>query len=453
MSEWVDRLSETGRTEYLFELEMWLRSFERYFRIKNQPLSEDSTRTLAIRSFYEEIGLVAHAIERVTKLCTLLSSEDQVSHDRFEKYVENFLKRDDIADPYVARLLRQASPATALTLLRESFEDLKLLLTELSKLSRIPYSTFESVGRLIYREIRRNDYLALLMDKRFKPASDRITVEAISELIRGIENRERRKLVANMFLQFFRLLHYLEYADPRKRHLEELRTSVLIFSLVASETRALVDYIRKEQARLGPKSGFPETFESFVYCVPLELRKVINTELTELTSYKQADTVYMRLENSHGILRDCFQQAVLQLAQGFDPDIEGHRLFSHYETHLEQSQLLRRDLVALILTVRRFSDEKTEERAETMKRLIARFYDRSLRFLMYRDWSSFESFAMEILKCESLPGLVSITHRFDTYLKTLLREVNKRGVLQGSQTEEAAEAEEAAGGEQSRAMP
>ena len=47
MSQWVDRLSETGRIEYLFELEMWLRSFERYFRIRNQPLSEDSTRTLA----------------------------------------------------------------------------------------------------------------------------------------------------------------------------------------------------------------------------------------------------------------------------------------------------------------------------------------------------------------------------------------------------------------------
>jgi hypothetical protein len=430
MSQWVDRLGETGRTEYLFELEMWLRSFERYFRIRNQPLSEDSTRTLAIRSFYEEIGLVAHAIDRVTKLCTLLSSEDQVSHERFEKYVENFLKRDDIADPYVARLLRQASPQSALTLLRESFEDLKLLLTELSKLSRIPYSTFESVGRLIYREVRRNDYLSLLMDKRFNPAYDRITAESISELIRRIEDRERRRLVANMFLQFFRLLHYLEYADPRKRHMDELRTSVLIFSLVASETRALVDYIQKEQARLGPHSGFPETFESFVYCVPLELRKVINTELTELTSFKQADTVYMRLENSHGILRDCFQQSVIQLAQGFDPDVQGRSIFPHYQTHLEQSQVLRRDLVALILTVRRFADEKSESRAETMKRLISRFYDRSLRFLMYRDWSSFESFAVEILKCDSIPGLIQITHRFDTYLKTLLREINKRGVLQ-----------------------
>jgi hypothetical protein len=289
------------------------------------------------------------------------------------------------------------------------------------------------------------------MDKRFKPAYDRITAEPIAELIRGIEDRGRRRLVANMFLQFFRLLHYLEYADPRKRILEELRTSVLIFSLVASETRSLVDYIQKEQARLGPKSGFPETFESFVYCVPLELRKVINTELTELTSYKQADTIYMRLENSHGILRDCFQQAVIQLAQGFDPDIEGPSIFSHYETHFEQSQLLRRDLVALILTVRRFADEKTEERAETMKRLISRFYDRSLRFLMYRDWSSFESFAVEILKCDSIPGLLSIAHRFDTYLKTLLREVNKRGVLQGKVQEE--ETSEGGGEAEPRALP
>lgn len=444
MSEWVDRLAETGRTEYLFELEMWLRSFERYFRIRNQPLSEDSTRTLAIRSFYEEIGLVAHVIARVTKLCTLLSSEDEVSWERFEKYVENFLKTDDITDPYVARLLRQASPQASLTLLRESFEDLKLLLNELSKLSRIPYPTFQSIGRLIYREVRRNDYLSLLMDKRFKTTHDHITTGPIADLIRGIEGKEQRRLVANIFLQFSRLLHYLDYADPRRRHMEELRATILIFSLIASETRALVDYIQKEQERVEVGSGFPESFQSFVYCIPLELRKVINTELTELTSFKQADTIYMRIENSHGILRDCFQQSVIQLARGFDPDIEGKTLFSRYQTHLEQSQTLKRDLLVLIAEVRRFSEEKTEERAEAMKKAISWFYDRSLRFLMYRDWSSFESFTVEILKCDNVPGLLSIAHRFETYLKTLLREVSKRGVLQPGETEGDALTSEAA---------
>ncbi len=444
MSHWVGGLSQTGRTEFLFELEMWLRSFERYFLIKNQPLSEESTRTLAIRSFYEEIGLVAHAIDRVTKLCALLSSEDQVSQERFEKYVENFLKTDDIADPYVARLLRQSSPQAGLTLLRESFEDLILLLKELSKLSRIPYGTFQSIGRLIYREIRRNDYLSLLMDKKFKPAYDRISAEPIAEVIQRIDDRARRRLIANIFLQFFRLLHYLEYADPRRRHLDELRTSVLIFSLIASETRALVDYIQQEQERLGSDSAFPATFGSFVYCVPLELRKVINTELTELTSFKQADTIYMRIENSHGILRDCFQQSVIQLAQGFDPEIEGKRIFPQYQTHLEQSQLLKRDLLALIGAVHKFAVEPSEDRAGSMKRLISHFYDRSLRFLMYRDWSSFESFAAELLKCDNIPGLIQIAHRFETYLKTLLREVSKRGVLHASRD---GETDEAAGDE------
>lgn len=439
MTHWVNRLQETGRTEFLFELEMWLRSFERYFRTRNQPLSEDSTRTLVIRSFYDEIGLVAHAIERVTKLCPLLSSEDQVSQERFEKYVENFLKADDIADPYVSRLLRQHNPQSGLTLLRESFEDLLLLLKELSKLSRIPYATFQSIGRVIYREIRRNDYLSLLMDRRFIPAYDRITAEPITQLMQRIDDRERRRLVGGIFLQFYRQLHYLEYADPRKRHLDEMRTSVLIFSLVASETRALVDYIQVEQERLGTESGFPESFESFVYCVPLELRKVIHTELTELTSFKQADAVYMKIENSHGILRDCFQQSVIQLAQGLDPSIDGHEIFPQHQTHREQSQMLQHDLLALTFSVHKFSQEPNEEGAEALKRLISRFSDRSLRFLMYRDWASFESFATELLKCDSEPGMLQLAHRFETYLKTLLREVNKRASLSATEDEVSAE--------------
>ena len=156
---------------------------------------------------------------------------------------------------------------------------------------------------------------------------------------------------------------------------------------------------------------------------------MIQTELTELTSFKQADTVYMKIENSHGILRDCFQQSVIQLARGFDPDIDGHKIFPSYRTHLEQSQMLKHDLITLTLAVHKFGLEPSDERADALKRLISRFCDRSLRFLMYRDWSSFESFATELQKCDSVPGMLQLAHRFETYLKTLVREVNKRSVL------------------------
>jgi hypothetical protein len=49
---------------------------------------------------------------------------------------------------------------------------------------------------------------------------------------------------------------------------------------------------------------------------------------------------------------------------------------------------------------------------------------------MYRDWSGFELFFIEILKCGSLPALSQIAHRFETFLVTLFREIRKRSVLQ-----------------------
>lgn len=442
MTHWMDGLAQAGRTEQLFELEMWLKSFERYFRVSNQPLSTDSSRTLALRSFYDEVGLVATAIRRVMQLCAMLSSEDRVSQERFEKYVENYLRKDDVADPYVARLLRQSTPQAGLTLLRESLEDMHLILTELTKLSRIPYQTFQSVGRLLYREVRRNDYLTLLMDKKFKAAYDRITAEPVSELIHRIQDRRVRRLVAMAFLEFFRLLHYLDFADPRKRRFEDLRVTVLIFSLVASETRQLLSQFKVESVELADLPELVETVDSFVYCIPLELRKVIGMELTDISSLRQPSTIYMRIENSHGILRDSFQQSIIQLAHVFEPDIDGGRIFTQFATRREQSIQLREDLVRLVRTAAAFEARRDEELARQLKESTARFYERSLRHLMYRDWAGFEAFYAEIIRCQSVPGLALIAHRFKTYLQTLLREVNKRGVLQTAST--SAEGEQSA---------
>ena len=65
-----------------------------------------------------------------------------------------------------------------------------------------------------------------------------------------------------------------------------------------------------------------------------------------------------------------------------------------------------------------------------MKEEISRFYDTNMKYLMYRDWSGFELFFIEILKCTSLPALQQISHRFETFLMTLFREVQKRSILQ-----------------------
>ncbi len=444
LRQWLEQVHSLGRTQDLFELEMWLRSFERFFRIRNQPLSEKEARQLALRNWSEELRLVDNVILRVAQLCTAILTEEQVNQTRFGQYVGVHLKKDDAVDPYVERLMRQATPEAGLTLLREAFEDAHLFLTDLVKLSRIRYATFAAVGRILYREIRRGHLIALLIDKKFKPIHDRIANPAIAAMVRRIPEALERKQAAKVFLELFRLLHYLAYADPE--HLEEgsLKNTILIFSLITSETRLLLSYIERRVLKtLNPERTLYQVYDSLVYCVPLELKKVINTELLDISVSRQADNIRARVENSHGILRDCYQQSIVQLAQAFEPGIRGEDVFPDFMAKLDQSVRLRDGLASLIKAVKAFSQRKDDAAGKAMKEEISRFYDESMKYLMYRDWTGFEIFFIEILKCGSQTALLQIAHRFETFLSTLFREVMKRSILQQAPVSEEALALEA----------
>jgi hypothetical protein len=437
---WMDQVVGAGRTRELFELEMWLRAFERFFRIKNQPLSEREAKQLALRNWSEELRLVDNVIRRAVQLCTFILTEDQVNLTRFDKYVEGYLKKDDVVDPYIEKLLRQATPEAGLTLLRDALEDLHVLLTDLVRLSRIPYATFTAVGRILYREIRRGHLLALLIDSKFKPIHDKVQNPAIAATIRGIPEPLVRKQAAKVFLEFFRMLHYLEFADPAQATEDSLRNSILVFSLITSETRLLLAYIERRVLRgVDPESRIREIYDSFVYSLPFEMKKVINTELMDISVARQPDIIRARVENSHGILKDCFQQSLVQLAQVFDPGVQGRDIFPDFTAKLEQSVELREQLARLVRVVREFQTRRDDASAADMKEAISRFYDTDMKYLMYRDWSGFELFFIEILKCPSLSALIQISHRFETFLSTLHREVQKRSILQNQASGEGGE--------------
>jgi len=431
MRQWMEQVLAEGKTRDLFELEMWLRAFERFFRIKNQALSDKETRQLALRNWSEELRLVDNVILRTVQLCTAILTEDQVNQTRFDKYMEGYLKKDEVVDPYVEKLLRQSTPEAGLTLLREALEDFHLVLMDLVRLARIPYATFTAVGKMLYREIRRSHILALLIDKKFKPIHDKISNPAIAALIRRIPDPADRRTAAKVFLELFRLLRYLEYADPQNNDDDTLKNTILVFALITSELRLLLAWLdRRVIAGKPPQGPVLELYDSFVYCLPLELKKVINTELMDISVARQADSIRARVENSHGILKDCFQQSVVQLAQVFDHEVGGRDIFPDFTAKLEQSVELRDGLAGLIRAVREFQVRKDQPSAVRMKEEISRFYDTSMKYLMYRDWSGFELFFIEILKCASLTALLQIAHRFETFLMTLYREVQKRSILQ-----------------------
>src|SRR5260221_13310371 len=93
--QWMDDAVAAGKTADLFELEMWLQSFERFFHIKNQPLSEKETKQLALRNWSEELRLVDNVLLRVVHLCTAILTEEQVNLTRFDQYIESYLKKDE----------------------------------------------------------------------------------------------------------------------------------------------------------------------------------------------------------------------------------------------------------------------------------------------------------------------------------------------------------------------
>jgi hypothetical protein len=159
---------------------------------------------------------------------------------------------------------------------------------------------------------------------------------------------------------------------------------------------------------------------------------VVNTELGDISVTRQTESLRTRVENSHGILKDCFQQSVVQLAQALDPAIDGARIFPDFQARREQSLELRDALASSVRALRDFQESPDAVAAERMKRQVSDFYDNHIKYLMYRDWSGFELFYIEILKCGSLPALKQIAHRFETFLVTLLREVQKRALLQGA---------------------
>ena len=85
LRRWTDQVAADGKAAELFELEMWLRSFDRFFHVGAQPLSDSETRALALRNWSEELRLVDNALLRVVQLARSILTEERVDLTRFDR--------------------------------------------------------------------------------------------------------------------------------------------------------------------------------------------------------------------------------------------------------------------------------------------------------------------------------------------------------------------------------
>lgn len=238
------------------------------------------------------------------------------------------------------------------------------------------------------------------------------------------------KEVLETIARLNRLLEILKIVGNKLSNDSPLKNSLLFFSLVNSETKDLMRFIEQRLLRsMPPENEFFDLLDGTIYIISLEVKKVYSRELKGVLDLRPAPQVVARVETSHGLLQDCFQQSIILLAEAFDPGIEGWQIFPNYQTRLEESLVLRRDLWNALQNVQRAEKSPDTFSAEKLKKSLEHFRNSSLHFLMFKDCEPTERFIEEILQTKRLQDITHVLHRFGAYLETLLGQVNMRGVL------------------------
>ncbi len=436
LKDWMDQITKDKKTDFLFELEMWINGFERFFKIQNLPLSDYERQNILSKDFSGELKLAGDVTARMSQLCIELISREKQNLLNFERYIENEFKNATFPDYFLEKILEEPSPEDSITILLDSLSDMRVVINELCRKENISYQVFTSIGHIITREIKRCKYIDLLITYKYKPHYDKIQNKKLSVIVKGIKDDGLKQSVAKAFLELFRMLNYLKYVEIALKLDRPLKNSLMIFSLIKSDLLILIDYLESKIVKNDKYSEhIRESFDGTIYAMSMELKKVFNHELVGVIYMKQPQTIYAKVENSHGLIRDSIQNSIVQIAQIFDKNFDGIEIFQNLSNRLKESLKLREDLKSLISFIKDFQKDMDKKDVTTLIERLAEFRDISLKYLMYRDWDDFERFMEEVIITSGSSSLMDVLHRFEIYLEALLGEVNKRAVLQNYKEE------------------
>ncbi|MCB0220430.1 MAG: hypothetical protein KDH09_12095, partial [Chrysiogenetes bacterium] len=361
----------------------------------------------------------------------------------------------------------QDTPRQSLYLLHDGLSHVQVLTEALFHKERIAYNVFKAAGEIIRREILLNKYFNPLQQMAFSPTYDRIHNRIIRDIVRAIPHATLQRRISFVFLAFFRLLHYLRFINPKSADLGYLKSSLLVFALIRSEARAVLPYLEhgfKDQlfdfeGNLEPDPSMEiitaevndhsvalaAELDSLAYQMTMELQKVSAEELANASEITRVLQLRGMVENAHGILQGFFQQAVVNLARIFEPDIEGRTIFPHFESRKAQSKRLLEDVMAFRTIMSLF-----EERMETdpnlqiyphavaylkaLKRFLEYFKDNTMLLLRFNDLTEFGEFlrvvhmltASQLKDGQMMQAFLLRTKPFRIYVETTIAQIRQR---------------------------
>lgn len=416
--------------------------------IVSQPNAGLSNKNVSVRSNLNYTQISSELGFRLLGLKSYLNSKN---HSFPDGNPENASSREWTNEVRLIRLtlLECANFVSQLSLVCQKSEDLQLTKTvsELKTLSsilrnysilnetilrsaRINFHEWSAWSKILQENIFKNDFVnQLIID---------VTATSHFQLPTAFQEALINKPLPSSLLadfkqilpQFGKILRCLNLIGDLLEKDKPLQFAMLYLAAVKEQTHSILDFINLRLLRFtneeDPMFG---ALDCAVFATSMEIKKVYNLELGEVSNIRQSPLLYAKMEAAHGLLRDSFQQTLVGFAQIIDPELDAYKLFPNFQTKLEQSMVLRNELWSAFQVVQKAEQNPENYPMTELHEHLKQFMKKALRYLMYKDWETMERFVEEVIRTNNKTDLVPILHRFGAYLETLFGQVNMRAVL------------------------
>lgn len=434
LAAWIKHIHAQGGIDDLFRLETWLKGVRSFFILEHLPLSGAEKSALVNRNFAPEIQIVyqaLHVCEAYACEVIKLGSADRLE---FEEFIEAQMRKDSILDFHIGRIVEQIAPMDSVSQLLESLNDLRIMIDAFKSQSHQSYQLFLSLGRCFRRDLKNCRYIDMLISQRFRLQYDLVDNKPLTDALHSIEDEQVRRNVALALLYLFRFLKYLKLISKELGQDRPLRRQLVIFALLHEEMGHLSDFLKSRFLKgREPGQALRNAAELIAYSLRMESQRLRDRELVFVAREIDASPIYTRIENSHGLLRNCCQSCIVTLIQAIDKGFDCAALFPSRAASLVEAEKLRQDLWNL----RQFLVDMLNNRAELdsnkIIELLTSFKDASLHSLMYRDWEEFDAFLDSLALSSNFIEIRTQMRKFVGFIETLTQEVSKRSVFQEKQ--------------------
>ncbi|MBN2241288.1 MAG: hypothetical protein JW793_01260 [Acidobacteria bacterium] len=430
LSSWIKHVHERGAIDSLFGLETWLKGIRSFLNMDHLPLADSEKESLLGRSFLSEIKIIRSAVQICeTYACDVLSV-GHAEEFELEKVIEDKIRKERILDSHTNRFLAQISPVDSMAQLLDSLNDIRISIDAFQRLPNPGFQLFLTLGRSYRQELKNCRYVDMLMSQRFRMQYDLIENKHLTEVLRGIRDEQLQRNVALAILFIFRFLKYLNFVSGDLEHDRTLKHNLVVFSLLHEEMENLANFLKARMLKgKGTGQELRNAADLVAYSLKTESRKVMSRELVFVAREMEPANVYARMENSHGLLLNCFQSGILSLVNAVDPHFDEQKLFPKRVERIAMGDQIRQDLWSLRQWLIELSENETVPDANKIIERLASFKEKSLSSLMYRDWAGFETFMETIAISNNSSEIMARMRKFINFIEDLIQEVSKRGMV------------------------